>query len=187
MLPNPTAHKSCMCIFTSMHSPRSTSVSLLHLHSHWSTPMARPLVIKYNTPNGCATARRERTSLWNISVLTQCMILCAAMYLNWIHFILWLCCLCGAVARLWAWCGMGICLWAILITSRNGKCLMCSGEVIDIDLCCRGLWRGSIIAGSRQSQVCIIRLKLCVSLSVRLCEDTVGFLTVVQHGNVTHN
>lgn len=83
------------------------------------------------------------------------------------YFIPRLCCLC-AEAPLWAWCGMGICLWAILITSRNGKCLMCSGEVIDIDLCCGGLWRGSIIAGSRQSQLCIIRLP-CVCLHVCLC------------------
>lgn len=108
---------------------------------------------------------------------------------HWIHFIPWLCCLC-AEAPLLAWCRMGICLWAILIMSRNGKCLMCSGEVIDIDLCCGGLWRGSIIAGSRQSQLCIIRLGcvfacVCVCTPVYLC--AVSFLTVVQHGNVTHN
>lgn len=100
---------------------------------------------------------------------TMYTIYCAGLYLNvgteliWFPFPL-LCCLC-AEAPLWAWCGMGICLWAILITSRNGKCLMCSGEVIDIDLCCGGLWRGSIIAGSRQSQLCIIRLG-CVCLLV---------------------
>lgn len=61
--------------------------------------------------------------------------------------------------------GVGMCLQAKLITSRNGKCLMCSGEVIDIDLCCRGLWSGSIIAGSWQSQLCIIRL-----VRVHVCE-----------------
>lgn len=46
---------------------------------------------------------------------------------------------------------------------------MCSGEVIDIDLCCGGLWRGSIIAGSQQSQLCIIRLGVCVCLHAYVC------------------
>lgn len=47
---------------------------------------------------------------------------------------------------------------------------MCSGEVIDIDLCSGGLWRGSIIAGSRQSQFCIIRAGVCVLARVHVCE-----------------
>lgn len=67
---------------------------------------------------------------------------------------------------------MEICLWAILITSKNGKCLMCSGEVIDIDLCCGGLWRGSIIAGSQQSQLCIIGCGVCARMCayIFVCE-----------------
>ena len=76
---------------------------------------------------------------------------------------------------------MGICLWAILITSRNGKCLMCSGEVIDIDLCCGGPWRGSIIAGSRQSQLCIIRLG-CVFACARACVFVCEYCGVFDSG-----
>lgn len=128
----------------------------------------------------CVTASTHFHGCWNSvfqfccsmnSNLTQCIQFnVLGLYLK-VCFIPWLCCLCAEAPR-FAWCGKGICLWAILIMSRNCKCLMCSGEVIDIDLCCRGWWRGSIIAGSRQSQLCVIKWGsyLLASVCMFVCE-----------------
>ncbi len=174
-LPNARTRMARTCVHTNVHAPRSTSMCLC-LNS-FSQPlthsvMARPAIINYNTPNVCVGARRMNYFYSMRHNVYDLMCWYVFECTHWIHFIPWLCCLC-AQAPLWAWCGMGICLWAILITSRNGKCLMCSGEVIDIDLCCGGLWRGSIIAGSQQSQLCIIRLGCvfaCMCVWVFVCE-----------------
>lgn len=189
----PVFRNACKCLCTNIHTPRSPSRSICF--NSFSRPLtlsviARPAVINYNAANMCVHAERGWAGELHHSIRhNEHIIMCWFVFErgHWIHFFPWLCCLC-AEAPLFTWCGMGICLWAILIMSWNGKCLMCSGEVIDIDICCRGLWRGSIIAGSQQSQLYIIR-QGCVFACVcaYLCVDIVSFLTVVQHGNVTRN
>lgn len=158
----------------------------IHFHSCWLTVMARPAVINGDTEIMHVWAQGEGellNCLYSVSHEAYDSMCWYVFELKqWNHFIPWLCCLC-AEAPLWAWCGMGICLWAILITSRNGKCLMCSGEVIDIDLCCWGLWRGSIIAGSRQSQLCIIRLGcVCVYACICVCAFVCAYCRVFDRG-----
>lgn len=183
---------ACVHMCSNAHAVQGRAAHVfvsIHFHSCWLTAMARPVVINDHTPN----ARVKTREGWACDVFFFFFLysvphkaydsMCWYVFelKQWNHFIPRLCCLC-AEAPLWAWCGMGICLWAILITSRNGKCLMCSGEVIDIDLCCWGLWRGSIIAGSRQSQLCIIRLGLCARASICVCAFVCDYRRVFDRG-----
>lgn len=166
MLPNARMHIRVGCAHnkTRAHFPQGQAACVC-LNS-FSQPlkhsvMARPALINYNPPNARRASRRAarilRDTMHAIFDVPVCIWTRPAKSFQ-SKALLFVC-----RRRSASLCGMGICLRSALIMSRNGKCLMCSGEVIDIDLCCGRQWRGSIIAGSQQSQLCIIRQGLgCV-------------------------